>query len=204
MKIEKCYYNFANMSKEGAALSQGGSFDPTTFGLTCLAELLNRNRAGLNGETLFQQCGSLVSEGILEYVRQLSTGTQPIKPVESSPGTCLETFSNFTANIQITTKDGKFIVTIPLGADVKPEDLKVVIKDRDLMIDVKTEMKSEDGKTRLYQEFSKSISLPEEVKTDQLKTVLSPEGILKVEATLSNEKPQSVEIPVKRFKMDSN
>jgi HSP20 family molecular chaperone IbpA len=181
---------------------QDGSFNPTAFGLPFLGQLFNGAQGGINGEGLLQQISSLIDDGMVEYTRQMSMREQEAKKKEQASTSAFfqESLSKTNVSAQTSTKDGKFTVSIPLGKHVKPEDLKVTIKDRELIVDVKTESKSEDGSSRLYQELTKKIPMPEEVMVDQVKTVLTPEGVLKIEAPLPQAgpaKPQSVEIPVR-------
>ncbi|CAG7722383.1 unnamed protein product [Allacma fusca] len=188
------------MSNSSTVPQQGGSFDPVAFSLPFLAQILSGNRGTIQGETFLQQCSSLVSEGILEYVRQMSMGNQSNNGVQrSTSATDFGTLAGFNAQVQSSTKDGKFTVTMLLGAEVKPEDLQVTIKDREIIIVVKIDSKSEDGCSRLYKELTKKIPLPEEVHAEELKTVLSPEGILKIEAPIPQKgstRSEMIEIPV--------
>ncbi|CAG7719124.1 unnamed protein product, partial [Allacma fusca] len=181
---------------------QDGSFNPTTFGLPFLAQLFNGNQGGFNSEGFLQQISSLIDDGMVEYTRQMSMREQQATK-EAQPSTsaeCRESLAKTKVKTETSTKDGKFSVSIPLGKDVKPEDLKVTIKDRQLIVDVKTESKSEDGTSRLYQEFTKKIALPEEVNVSEVRTILTPEGVFKIEAPLpvaGPAKPQPIEIPVR-------
>jgi HSP20 family molecular chaperone IbpA len=189
------------MASDGSVPPPTGPVDPA-IGLQRLTELLQGNQLGPT-LALLQQYGGLLSGGILEYIRQMSINNQPSSSTQcdSQPnqGNGLQSLENFNATIQTSTANGKYAVTIPLGKDVKPEDVKVAIKDRDLVVDVKVESKAEDGSSRLYQELTKKVRLPDEVKVNEVKTVLSPEGILNVEAPLpqaGSVRPQMVEIPV--------
>jgi HSP20 family molecular chaperone IbpA len=80
----------------------------------------------------------------------------------------------------------------------KPEDIKVSLKDRVLTIEAKMEQKSEDG-SRLYQEVSKMYNLPDNVELENLKSLLTNDGVLAIEAPLTvraEEKPK--ELPINR------
>ncbi|XP_059482619.1 heat shock protein hsp-16.2-like [Neocloeon triangulifer] len=79
----------------------------------------------------------------------------------------------------------------------KPEDIKVSLKDRVLTIDAKMEKKSEDG-SRFYQEMSRLYTLPESVEVSNLKSLLSNEGVLCIEAPISGEVEKPKEIPISR------
>ncbi|CAG7726903.1 unnamed protein product [Allacma fusca] len=100
----------------------------------------------------------------------------------------------------IDEKSGKYIMNVPLGKDLSPEDLKISLKDRVMTIEGKKEQKSEDGRSRSYHEFMRKFTLPEEVKTEEVKSMLTPEGYLKIEAPLPQgalpEPPKPKEIPI--------
>ncbi|CAG7700721.1 unnamed protein product [Allacma fusca] len=138
----------------------------------------------------------------MEYIRQISMNNQSAgSSTQQSPSTGLQSLEGFNSTIKTSTANEKFTVAVPLGKDVKPEDLKVTIKERQLVLDVKVESKSEDGSSRLYQEITKKLNLPDEVKVNEVKTVLSPEGILIVEAPLpqvgaTRSRAGVIEIPV--------
>jgi len=99
-----------------------------------------------------------------------------------------------------STKGGKYTVKMDLGKDFNPENVKVSLKDRVLTIEAKHEYKSEDGKSRMYQEFFRSFTLPQNVKVEEVKSLFTPEGELLVEAPLPQvEAPKPKEIPVTTF-----
>ncbi|CAG7721198.1 unnamed protein product, partial [Allacma fusca] len=134
-----------------------------------------------------------VSGTIIECVRRLSLNNQNIHSLLT------RSLAIFNSNVTTSNQDGKFTVTINLGAGVLPEDVKVTIKDHELIVDVKAGSSSGDGTARLVQEYSKRIAIPEDIKPQQVKSVLSPEGILKIEAPLPKilpERLQVIEIPV--------
>jgi len=98
-----------------------------------------------------------------------------------------------------TTGDngGKYILKMDVGADFNPENVKVSLKDRVLTVEAKFEQKSDDGRSRMYQEMSRSFTLPENVKLDEVKSLLTPEGILTIEAPLPQvEAPKPKQIPI--------
>jgi HSP20 family molecular chaperone IbpA len=80
----------------------------------------------------------------------------------------------------------------------KPEDIKVSLKDRVLTIEAKMEQKSEDG-SRLYQEVSKTYTLPDNVELENLKSLLTNDGVLAIEAPLAiQDEMKPKEIPINR------
>jgi HSP20 family molecular chaperone IbpA len=92
---------------------------------------------------------------------------------------------------------GKYVLRMNLGSDFNPENIKVSLKDRLLTIDAKLEQKSEDGHSRIYQEISKSFTLPENVKIEEVKSLLTPDGVLTIEAPLPElESAKPKEIPI--------
>jgi heat shock protein beta-1 len=84
---------------------------------------------------------------------------------------------------EVNESQDKYVVSFPLG-DVPAENLKISVKDRVVTIDVKKEEKSEDGTCRLYQEYTRKFTLPEHVQAKDVKSVLTPEGVLKLEAPI--------------------
>jgi HSP20 family molecular chaperone IbpA len=94
----------------------------------------------------------------------------------------------------VETKEGKFLVSIPLGKDSNSEDIKLRVDEGDLYIEIKYEKFSEDGTSHLSQVFTKKVSLPEDLKGDSLKSKLTREGDLIIEAVLAL--PGYLPIPV--------
>jgi len=94
----------------------------------------------------------------------------------------------------------KYRLNVFVGENFSPENIKVSLKDRIVTIEAKTDQKSEDGKSRVYQEISRSFTLPEGVNVDELQSLLTPEGVLKFEGTLPKEAlpepPKPKEIPI--------
>lgn len=92
---------------------------------------------------------------------------------------------------------GKYIVKMELGKSFDPENVKVTLKDRVVTVEAKFEHKSEDGKSRMYQEFCKSFTLPTNVKVEEIKSLFTPEGQLVIEAPIPVvEAPKPTEIPI--------
>jgi len=94
----------------------------------------------------------------------------------------------------VESKEGKFTVSIPLGKDAKPDNVKLSVRDRDFYIKIKLEKSSEDGTSHLKQVFTKRVPLPEDVIVDEIKSNLTSEGVLKIEASVPI--PEEVPIPV--------
>jgi HSP20 family molecular chaperone IbpA len=91
--------------------------------------------------------------------------------------------------VSATGQEGKYTMNVPLGGNIGPEDLKVSLKEEEglkiMEIQAKKEHKSEDGTQRYYYEMSRKFNLPSSVDPAQVKTVLTPQGFLRVEAPLS-------------------
>jgi len=97
----------------------------------------------------------------------------------------------------------KYTLNVNVGEQFKPEDVHISLKDRVLTIEAKGEHTSEDGSSRLYQEISRKFTLPDNVDVKELKSVLSPDGILRIEAPLPQAETQQKlaepkEIPIKQ------
>jgi len=100
----------------------------------------------------------------------------------------------------LEVKDGLFTISIPLGQEFKPENVDVKVRDRQVVVEIKSEQSSEDGTSQLTQVFTKKVPIPEEVKAEDIKSRLTHDGVLKIEAPLpvpeEPPKPQAVDIPV--------
>ncbi|CAL8099608.1 unnamed protein product [Orchesella dallaii] len=111
----------------------------------------------------------------------------------------LPSFEAETSPIAETGTPGKYAIRVDVGEGFAPEDIKVTLKDRILILTIhaKLETKSEDGNSRLYQEVSRSFTLPDAVNTEEVKSLLTPDGILTIEAPLPEvETPKTKEIPI--------
>jgi len=101
---------------------------------------------------------------------------------------------------QVATSKDMFRLNILMGKAFKPEDIKVSLKDRKLTVEAKREQTSEDGTHRYYEEVSRSFTLPEEAELKELKSVFTPNGVLKLEAPVTPkalpEPPKPVQIPI--------
>jgi len=95
----------------------------------------------------------------------------------------------------------KYQLNIHMGRNFAPEDVKVSMKNGIVSINAKKEKTSEDGNSRFYQEVTRKFTLPSNVDVKQIKSALTPDGILKIEAPLPQEAlpepPRAKEIPVK-------
>nr|CAH0107097.1 unnamed protein product [Daphnia galeata] len=81
----------------------------------------------------------------------------------------------------------------------KPEEIKISLKDKMLNIHAKMDRKSDDG-SRFYQEISREYLLPDTLKTEELKSIFTDDGVLCIEAPQPEaEKPQ--EIPIDRCEL---
>ncbi|CAG7826551.1 unnamed protein product, partial [Allacma fusca] len=92
--------------------------------------------------------------------------------------------SSSTGLVESTKTPGKYEVDIPLSNGIGPEDLKVTLKDHMMTIEAKKESKSDDGTRKTYLEFKRQFTLPPNVNMAEVKSVLTAEGHLKIEAPL--------------------
>jgi len=102
---------------------------------------------------------------------------------------------------------GKYMMKIPLGHNIQPEDLKVSLKEEGglkvMSVEAKKEQKSQDGSQRVYQEYSRRFTLPKEADMKEIKSVLHPDGYLKIECAmpqlaLKEEEPKEIPIEMAR------
>jgi HSP20 family molecular chaperone IbpA len=97
-----------------------------------------------------------------------------------------------------TTRDGQRLYKIELDLpDFEPKDINVTIKDRNVTVKAKKETESEGCKQ--YREYSYQYTLPNEVNVEHVRSLLTNEGLLTIEAPLPQLKePQAQEIPIQR------
>jgi len=101
-------------------------------------------------------------------------------------------------------EDGKYKIKVPLGKNIGPEDVKVTLKDQVMTVEAKREQKSEDGSSRVYQEFTRMFTFPENVQLEEVKSTWTPEGVLQIEAPVTQpqiemkEPPKATEVPILR------
>lgn len=82
----------------------------------------------------------------------------------------------------------------------KPENVKVTLKDRDLTIQANMDEKSDDGLQRICQNITRQYSIPENVDLENMKSLLTENGILVIEAPLIGQKAKAGprDIPIER------
>jgi len=94
----------------------------------------------------------------------------------------------------------KFKMNMYLGERFTPENVKVSMKDRLVTIEAKVDETSQDGTSRVYQEIVRKFTLPEKVDLKEVKSIMGPDGVLKIEAKLPPgalpEEPKPKEIPI--------
>ena len=78
----------------------------------------------------------------------------------------------------------------------KPEEISVKTVENKLVVDAKQTM--EEAGEKWYSQFSREITLPKEVQAEELKSTLSTDGILQIEAPLKPEleAPKQTKIPI--------
>lgn len=107
-------------------------------------------------------------------------------------------FDSGLAQHDVVEADGK--KTLHLHFDTrnyKPEEIKVKAYGNTLKVHAKHEEKSDTG--AIYREFSREYTLPEGINLNALKSVISGDGILKIEAPyVALEPPKETEIPIER------
>ena len=94
--------------------------------------------------------------------------------------------------IRFTDNKDKLEVSLDT-AHYKPEELHVQVKNNMLVIDGSHEEKSEDGKHNVTRRFTRSYTLPEGTRTEDVTSNLSTDGVLVVKA-LKKEPTEDVEI----------
>jgi len=94
----------------------------------------------------------------------------------------------------------KYLLNVNMGKEIRPEDLKMKIKDGMMTIEAKKEEVSEDGHHRMYQEVFRKFKLPEGVDGKEVKSHLDANGVLTIEAPLPQkalpEPPAPKSIPI--------
>jgi HSP20 family protein len=123
------------------------------------------------------------------------------------------TFANFGAQpefdlwappLEVTHKEGNFIVTVELPG-IPKEEVKVEVIDEALVIEGEKKWmkeKKEEGffrTERSYGKFYRSIPLPKGAKADQIKAELT-NGILEVVIPVPDVKPALRNIPIRTVK----
>lgn len=99
----------------------------------------------------------------------------------------------------VEEKDGKFKLDLDVNG-YKADELWISIRNGQLYIKGKHEERSKDGKYSVSRKFSRSMTLPELVESDKIKSFLQTDGrTLKIEVPLkqrSTTQPKAIQIPV--------
>lgn len=102
-------------------------------------------------------------------------------------------------------EDGaKFEMVVDLGEAYKPDDVKVSIKlvnERELHVEATMEAGSTKSGNYHKQNFSNVVLLPQEADIDSLKSTLSENGLLKVEAPMMTSEKQD-EVPLREIEIE--
>ncbi|CAP25265.1 Protein CBG04592 [Caenorhabditis briggsae] len=92
---------------------------------------------------------------------------------------------------EIVNNDNTFSVQVDVS-HFKPEDLKIQLDGRELKIEGSQETKSDHGFTK--RSFSKMILLPEDADLSSVKSAISNEGKLQIEAPKKTNTSRSIPI----------
>ncbi|CAL2045648.1 unnamed protein product [Caenorhabditis brenneri] len=99
---------------------------------------------------------------------------------------------NFSDTIgEITNDENKYAIQLDIS-HFKPEDIKIEINGRELRIEGSQETKTEHGYSK--RSFSKMVLLPEDVDLAALKSAISNDGKLQIEAPKSANTSRSIPI----------
>ena len=165
--------------------------------------------SNVDADHMWEQMIQLVDDGMLEFGRflsQVNLETPESTKDDEQPSTskfCRDLLKSINearqkaeqaqeqekqkekqSSVEVSHPDNKWIVDVPLGSDITPNELKIVVKSNVMTIEVKKEEVSEDGSSRSYREFSTRVSIPDAVKVEEIKSTLQPDGVLKIEAPL--------------------
>jgi len=124
------------------------------------------------------------------------------KKIEKKESTWLPEYSEGKLSLDVYQKENKIVVRSAL-AGVKPEDLEIII-DKDILT-IKGERKQEeemDEKNYFHQEcfwgrFSRTIILPTEVKTEEIRAHLK-NGILTIDLPIKEEIEKTKRVKIKK------
>jgi HSP20 family protein len=128
-------------------------------------------------------------------------------PVASSGTGSLFHFGDglgWNPQINVVKKEGELVVRADLP-EVKPDEIKVEVEDGVLTISGEHEEKAEEKKERYvrrerrYGSFSRSMTLPEGVKADDVKAT-TVDGVLELKVSLPT--PKAKEKPAKTVKVE--
>lgn len=126
------------------------------------------------------------------------TSSWGLPSIASIPGRSASPMTMYESDL-----DGKYQMNIALGDRFLPENIKLSLKDRVLTVEAKYDHSSEDGTSRVHQEFTRQFTLPENVDPSQIKSLFTPDGILQIEAPLpvkEGEKPKEIPIALESSK----
>nr|ACO15237.1 Heat shock protein beta-1 [Caligus clemensi] len=103
----------------------------------------------------------------------------------------------------VSMENSKDALIIKLKAhQFKPEEMKIEVKEGYLHINVKHEEKSEDGSSFSSEQFTRAYALPKNVKTEDITSKLSSEGILQIIApkidALKDDSETSIPIEISK------
>ncbi|UMM36428.1 hypothetical protein L5515_008597 [Caenorhabditis briggsae] len=99
---------------------------------------------------------------------------------------------NFSDTIgEIINDDTKYAIQLDVS-HFKPEDLKIELNGKELKVEGSQETKSEHGYSK--RSFSKMVLLPEDVDLTALKSAISNEGKLQIEAPKNTNTSRSIPI----------
>jgi HSP20 family molecular chaperone IbpA len=102
-------------------------------------------------------------------------------------------------NPVITNPDGSRQLKLQFDVrDFKPEEVEVKTVDKDRLV-VHAKQQSDSENSLMYREYQRQFMLPEGTDLDRMRSFLSPEGVLTVEAPLPKleiEAPKERAIPI--------
>lgn len=103
---------------------------------------------------------------------------EPLLPVSAELTPRMTMYETETAD--------KYTMNVVIGKNLPPENIKVSLKDRLVTVEVKYEKTydHEDGKSKFSQELLRQFTLPEEIDVSQVKSLLTPDGVLTFEVPL--------------------
>jgi HSP20 family protein len=118
--------------------------------------------------------------------------------------TAIEPESAFVPAVEVTSRDGQYIVRADLPG-MRPEDVKVEIADDAIVLEGERKCEvTDDGGTRserLYGRFYRSIPLPDGAKSEEAQARFD-NGVLEISVPVSG--PRSRQIPIETTSAGSN
>nr|AGN29595.1 heat shock protein beta-1 [Acartia pacifica] len=113
--------------------------------------------------------------------------------IKSNLGNELNLFNQDHDVIRVKDDDKALEVSLDT-ANYKPEEPKVFVKDNAMVIEGAHEEKSEDGARFVSRRFTRSYTLPEGTKPENVTSNLASDGVLVVRALKGDCRLQNVEI----------